>query len=259
MHRPRKRFGQNFLIDPMSLESLVKAIAPCSHDLVLEIGPGKGALTSYLLEKLDKLEVIELDRDLISYLEKLSNIPDKLKIHQGDALEFDFSNTDKPRRIVGNLPYNISTPLIFHLLDHLTDIQDMHFMLQKEVVDRICAQPGDRAYGRLAVMIQTKCSAQKLFDISPENFNPQPKVQSSFIRLIPLDTPMLEPALEESFSLIVKQAFSQPRKTIANNLKGIISAAELRTLNIDPTLRPQHLNHQDYLNLAQYKRDKNES
>ena len=254
MHRPRKRFGQNFLIDPMTIESLMQCIGPSQDDSILEIGPGKGALTQLLLKKLTELEVIELDRDLISYLHELAKETNNLIIYQGDALEFDFSKDKNIRRIVGNLPYNISTPLIFHLLNHINSIQDMHFMLQKEVVDRMCAQVGDRSYGRLSVMIQSKCTAEKLLDIAPEKFSPKPKVISSFVRLLPYKNPIIPLELEDTFKLLVKEAFSQPRKTIANNLKRVISADQLSKLGIEPTTRPQYISKELYIALAKYKK-----
>ena len=232
MHRPRKRFGQNFLVDPTVIADLVKAVAPKSGDAMLEIGPGLGALTKPLLKKLDCLEVVEIDRDLAAHLNQLDNEEHHLIIHQCDALKFDFSSANKKRRIVGNLPYNISTPLLFHLLTYIQSIQDMHFMLQNEVVDRMCAIAGNRSYGRLSVMLQAKCEVQKLLEIDASKFSPPPKVTSGFVRLRPLQQSPVTPTLEAVFAHIVKTAFSQPRKTLANNLKGQIASHELEKLGI---------------------------
>ena len=250
MHRARKRFGQNFLVDTTIIQSLVKAISPLPSDKMIEIGPGLGALTTPLINKLDHLEVIELDRDLIKQLEVLKNESNKLTIYEADALKFDFSSAEYPRRIVGNLPYNISTPLIFHLLEHIHSIIDMHFMLQNEVVDRICATSGNRNFGRLSVMVQTKCHTQKLIPIPAQSFSPAPKVESAFMRLTPLEQPLVPAHLEQSFTKIVQICFSQPRKTINNNLKNFLSQNEIVDLGIDPSIRPQHLKIENLLSLA---------
>ena len=251
MHRPRKRFGQNFLVDPITINDLVNAIGPKPDDDILEIGPGLGALTKPLLSKINQLEVVEIDRDLIQQLEKLNTDKQHLIIHQCDALKFDFSADKKIRRIVGNLPYNISTPLIFHLLDHVEFIQDMHFMLQKEVVERMCANAGNRAYGRLSVMLQTKCEAQMLLKIDADKFSPAPKVTSGFVRLRPLQQSPVPPTLVTTFADIVKTSFSQPRKTLANNLKGLITSEALERIDIDPSVRPQQLDINAFVAIAQ--------
>ncbi len=251
MHRPRKRFGQNFLIDPQTIHSLIALIAPSYDDAILEIGPGLGALTKPLLDKVGHLEVIEIDRDLIDQLERLAVKKGNLTIHQCDALKFDYSAAGKTRRIVGNLPYNISTPLIFHLLSHFDYIQDMHFMLQKEVVDRICASPGNRVYGRLSVMIQSKCQPEKLLEIDAQKFSPPPKVTSGFLRLIRLQRTIVPHTLESTFATAVRNAFSQPRKTLANNFKGILSNSEIEKLGIDPSIRPQQLEIAEFVTIAQ--------
>jgi 16S rRNA (adenine1518-N6/adenine1519-N6)-dimethyltransferase len=256
MHRPRKRFGQNFLVNPATIQSLVTAIAPRKTDDILEIGPGLGALTNPLLDKLDRLEVVEFDRDLIAHLQQL-NTPDKqLIIHQCDALKFDFSNSQTPRRIVGNLPYNISTPLIFHLLDQLDSIIDMHFMLQKEVVERICAPSGSRNFGRLSAMVQSKCTAQLLIEVPAESFSPAPKVTSAFLRLTPHENRMVPLVFEASFKEIVQQCFSQPRKTITNNLKKHFTNEEVKAAGIDPAKRPQQLQLEELLVLAEMNQAK---
>lgn len=251
MHHPRKRFGQNFLVDPQTIREIIKAIAPKRDDTILEIGPGLGALTKPLLEQVKQLEAIELDRDLIVQLEKLTQTKNHLVIYQKDALQFNFSSDNKKRRIIGNLPYNISTPLLFHLLTHLKFIQDMHFMLQKEVVDRICAHSGDRSWSRLSVMMQVKCITQKLFEIKPQKFKPVPKVTSGFIRLTPLQQPIVPLTLESSFERVVRSVFSHPRKTLANNLKGIFARNELEKLGIDPSVRPQYVKIEHFLAIAQ--------
>ena len=251
MHRARKRFGQNFLVDPTIIQSLVSAIAPKSNDNILEIGPGLGALTKPLLSKLNHLEVVELDRDLIQQLQQLNSIDKTIVVHQHDALKFDFSRPENPRRIVGNLPYNISTPLIFHLLDNLPSIIDMHFMLQKEVVNRICAPSGSRNFGRLSAMVQSKCSTQALIDVPAQSFSPAPKVMSAFIRLTPHSKNIIPTALEANFKMIVQQCFSQPRKTLINNLKKTFTADEIISAGIDPTMRPQQLSISNLITLAE--------
>ena len=250
MIRPRKRFGQNFLVDPQTISDLINAIAPQPDDAIIEIGPGLGALTKPLLEHVKKLEVIELDRDLIGQLEKLAQDKNQLVIYQQDALQFNFASENKSRRIVGNLPYNISTPLLFHLFAHLNFIQDMHFMLQKEVIDRMCAHASDRSWSRLSVMVQTKCTTQKLFEIEPQKFKPAPKVTSGFIRLTPLQQPIVPHTLESIFESVVRSAFAHPRKTLANNLKGIVEISDLEKLDIDPSIRPQYTEIEQFLAIA---------
>ena len=249
-HRARKRFGQNFLNNEPIIQQLVAAIAVKPDDHVLEIGPGLAAMTRPLLAQLAQLEVIELDRDLVTHLENLSSAAHQLIIHQGDALEFDFSAATHRRRVVGNLPYNISTPLIFHLLDHLENIVDMHFMLQKEVVDKICAVSGDRNFGRLSAMVQSQCQVVSLFAIGPENFTPAPKVNSAFLRLIP--QPRVPEHLRSQFANVVRLAFTQPRKTLANNLKPHISSEQIESLELSPSTRPQNLSITDLVKLAHY-------
>jgi 16S rRNA (adenine1518-N6/adenine1519-N6)-dimethyltransferase len=255
MHRARKRFGQNFLVSPTIIQSLISAIAPKNADSILEIGPGLGALTKPLLTKIDRLEVVELDRDLIEQLEQLNSKDKTVIVHQHDALKFDFSCPGKPRRIVGNLPYNISTPLIFHLLDQLPSIIDMHFMLQKEVVDRICAPSGSRNFGRLSAMVQSKCITQPLIDVPPESFSPAPKVTSAFVRLTPHKQRFVPAELETAFKTIVQQCFSQPRKTLTNNLREIISSDEITSIGIEPSIRPQQLTLDNLLTLAKYSKN----
>lgn len=252
-HQPRKRFGQNFLQDEGIIAQIIAAIEPRVDDLMVEIGPGLGALTAELLPLLQKLHVIEFDRDLIPKLKKTCANLGELVIHQGDALRFDFVSLIlgvQKLRIVGNLPYNISSPLIFHLLDFAPHIKDMHFMLQKEVADRISAKVSTKAYGRLSIMVQYFCRAEKLFDVAPQAFHPQPKVTSSFIRLIPHKKILPQAKDFARFSEIVKIAFNQRRKTLRNALKSIISAEELEKLGIDAKLRPEQLSVEDYVKIS---------
>ncbi|WP_110668738.1 16S rRNA (adenine(1518)-N(6)/adenine(1519)-N(6))-dimethyltransferase RsmA [Salinicola halophilus] len=243
--RARKRFGQNFLRDTGVISRIVRAIGPRKNDRLVEIGPGQGALTAPLIEAAGALEVIELDRDLIPGLRvQFFDYPDFV-IHEGDALKFDFQalkeEDGRQLRVVGNLPYNISTPIIFHLLAARGAIEDMHFMLQKEVVDRLAAAPGDSAWGRLSVMTQYYCQVESLFVVPPESFVPQPKVDSAIVRLMPhAELPAV--AHDESrFADVVREAFGQRRKTLRNNLKGLIGAEALTELGIDPGRRPQTL------------------
>ena len=250
MHRPRKRFGQNFLVDASTIEHLVNAINPSASDHFIEIGPGLGALTKPLLAKVDVLEVIEIDRDLLAYLQDMQNKEHPLIIHAIDVLKFDFSNINNSCRLVGNLPYNISTPVIFHLLGFIDHIIDMHFMLQKEVVERICAQSGDRNFGRLSVMVQAKCSAKNLFEVTPDKFDPPPKVTSAFIHLKPHQKPLFGKQLEPRFAEVVRHAFSQPRKTLANNLKKLFTSQQIESLGVDPSIRPQNIRIDELILLA---------
>ncbi|AQU83308.1 MULTISPECIES: 16S rRNA (adenine(1518)-N(6)/adenine(1519)-N(6))-dimethyltransferase RsmA [unclassified Halomonas] len=252
-HRARKRFGQNFLRDLGIISRIVRSIGPRDGDRLVEIGPGQGALTAPLLEATGKLEVIELDRDLIPGLRvQFFNYPEFV-IHEGDALKFDFAalKGDGPAlRVVGNLPYNISTPLIVHLLTMGNAIADMHFMLQKEVVERLAAEPGSTDWGRLSVMAQYYCHVDQLFIVPPEAFVPRPKVDSAIVRLTPHDSlphTADDPAL--LFEL-VKLAFGQRRKTLRNNLKGRVSVETLEALGIDPVRRPQTLSVEEYVTIA---------
>ncbi|MGM0564033.1 MAG: 16S rRNA (adenine(1518)-N(6)/adenine(1519)-N(6))-dimethyltransferase RsmA [Pseudomonadota bacterium] len=253
-HRARKRFGQNFLHDANVIGKIVAAIAPRAADRLVEIGPGLGALTTPLLDRLDALDAIELDRDLVPGLAELPGA-EKLTVHQTDALKFDFAalrgDDASPRlRVVGNLPYNISSPLIFHLLGFSEHIRDMHFMLQKEVVQRLAAKPGNGDYGRLSVAVQAQCRVENLFTVPPGCFHPPPKVESAIVRLTPLETPLcpreLQPALED----LLRQAFGQRRKTLRNNLKGTLSAEAIETCGIDPALRPERLSVEDFVRLV---------
>ncbi|OLO06609.1 16S rRNA (adenine(1518)-N(6)/adenine(1519)-N(6))-dimethyltransferase [Salinicola sp. MH3R3-1] len=254
--RARKRFGQNFLQDLGVISRIVRAIGPRAGDRLVEIGPGQGALTGPILEANGALEVIELDRDLIPGLRvQFYDYPD-FTIHEGDALKFDFqalSQQDgRPLRVVGNLPYNISTPLIFHLLAARGAITDMHFMLQKEVVERLAAEPGGTNWGRLSVMTQYHCEVESLFVVSPDAFVPQPKVDSAIVRLTPF-AELPSPANDEAhFSDVVRQAFGQRRKTLRNNLKGVIEVEALEALGIDPGRRPQTLRVDELVAISNY-------
>ena len=249
-HKARKRFGQNFLQDENVLQKIVAAINPQADDNLVEIGPGKGALTFPLLEKLKRLTVIELDRDLIS---ALKNHSERLLIHNVDALRFDFStltNTPHSLRVAGNLPYNISTPLIFHLLQQADYIQDMHFLLQKEVVDRLAAVPGNKDYGRLSVMVQYHCKVEKLFEVDRQAFKPAPKVTSALVRIIPYKQPPYPAADLAYFNHLVKQAFSQRRKTLRRSLNKLCDDAVFEAAGINPVLRPEQLSVADFVILA---------
>ena len=237
-HRPRKRFGQHFLHDPGVLARIVEALAPAPGDFLVEIGPGEGALTRLLLERAGRLHAIEIDRDLAARLEE--SLGEKLVVHEGDALEFDFSQFPSGMRIVGNLPYNISTPLLFVLAAHARRVRDMHFMLQKEVVERMVAAPSSAEYGRLSVSLQARFRMARLFDVAPGAFRPPPKVKSSVVRLRPLEEPL---DVDED---ILRRAFSARRKTLRNALPGIDFAA----LGIDAGLRPENLSPADYARIT---------
>ena len=237
---PRKRFGQHFLHDPGVLDRIVRSIAPAARDHIVEIGPGRGALTRPLLSRVARLDVVELDRDLAASLAAELQDP-RLHVHQGDALRFDFSALGSDLRLVGNLPYNISTPLLFHLLGYSECFRDLHVMLQKEVVDRMVAAPGGRDYGRLTVSLAARCRVEKLFVIRPGAFTPPPRVDSAFARLVPEPGRRALIESETVFDRVVTQAFSQRRKRLSNSLKGLVDAASLEALGIDPGRRPETL------------------
>lgn len=258
-HKARKRFGQNFLHDHGIIQRISTAIMPRPGDKMVEIGPGQGALTEYMLEGAGALDVIELDRDLIPTLKLRFGLNKEFRIHEGDAMKFDFDSLktdDRQLRIVGNLPYNISTPLIFHLLSHQNIISDMHFMLQKEVVLRLAAKAGDNHYGRLGIMTQYYCDVEYLFTVGPGAFKPAPKVDSAIVRLIPHKT-LPHPCKDvKKLETVVRDAFSQRRKTIRNTLKKHLKADELEALGIDPGARPEVLTLADYVQIADYLIDK---
>ena len=251
-HRPRKRFGQHFLNDPGVIENILRAIDPQPGDTIVEIGPGQGAITEPLARKAGKLHCIELDRDLAAALRHRFGNIDNVTIHEADALKFDFCALGDSLRVVGNLPYNISTPLLFHLIDSRHCISDMYFMLQKEVVDRMTAAPGNKAYGRLGIMLGCHLGAEALFDVGPECFDPPPAVTSAVVRLAPLgdDRPTIDD--EKLLRKLVATAFSQRRKTLRNALKTLLDETELRVLGIDPGQRPESLPIADYVRLANY-------
>jgi 16S rRNA (adenine1518-N6/adenine1519-N6)-dimethyltransferase len=254
-HRPRKRFGQNFLRDDYVIERIVAAVCPRPGEYLLEIGPGMGAITIPLLRTAGTLHVVELDRDLGDPLRDRCAGIGTLHLHLGDALAVDLASlapTSCLWRLVGNLPYNISTPLLFHLLAQRRLVSDFHFMLQKEVVDRLAAGPGSRSFGRLSVMAQYACRVEALFDIGPDSFRPRPKVHSSFVRLVPnLDPPAVVQD-ESILQAVVRQAFSQRRKTLRNVLKPLVPAAELEALGIDPGARPETLSVAQYVAIANH-------
>ncbi len=249
----RKRFGQHLLIDKSVIENIVHVIHPNENQLICEIGPGKGAITFPILRKSKKLHAIEIDRDLVNHLEKNYRERGELIIHQMDVLNFDLSSISsntRSIRLIGNLPYNISTPLLFHLLKYKDLINDMHFMLQKEVVDRITASTFDSNYSRLTIMIQTHYDATKLFNIAPEQFDPPPKVNSSFMRLIPIDKHTKQIKNMSMFSKLIETAFQQRRKTIKNSLAKLVNEEQLKNANIQPSQRPQEISIQQYINLS---------
>ncbi|WP_027160251.1 16S rRNA (adenine(1518)-N(6)/adenine(1519)-N(6))-dimethyltransferase RsmA [Methylobacter luteus] len=252
-HIPRKRFGQNFLHDHRIIYNIISSIQARPGEHWVEIGPGQGALTEPLLKEGVRLDVVELDRDLVALLKEKFKRHDRLRIHSADALKFDFTSLaddSQKLRVIGNLPYNISTPLMFHLLDNAACIQDMHFMLQKEVVDRICAAPGSKKYGRLSVMMQYYCATELLFDVPPESFDPAPQVTSAIVRLIPHQQPPVEVNDIAKLNKVVTQAFSQRRKTLRNSLKTLIAEQDIEALNIDPTLRAETISLSDFAKLS---------
>jgi len=251
-HRARKRFGQHFLHDRGIIDKIVSAIGPRPGDHIVEIGPGLGALTAPLLERHGELDVVELDRDVIPHLEETCLGKGTLRIHNVDALKFDFGSLaeDHDLRVVGNLPYNISTPLIFHLLEYAERIIDMHFLLQKEVVDRLAAAPGSNDYGRLSVMVQYRCRAESLFRVGPGAFSPPPKVDSAVVRLVPYDTLPFPARDEQRLAELVNQAFSRRRKTLRNGVKGLLDAEGIERVGIDPSIRPERLTVEEFVRLA---------
>jgi 16S rRNA (adenine1518-N6/adenine1519-N6)-dimethyltransferase len=251
MHVPRKRFGQNFLEDRSVVEKMIAAIHPRSTDRFVEIGPGLAALTDPLLRCLDRLDVIEIDRDIVAELRNRFPL-DRIAIHEGDALEFDFSSLGGNLRVVGNLPYNISTPLLFHLTGYAAFVHDAHFMLQREVVQRMSAPPDAPEYGRLSVMLQYRWAVDSLFDVEPEAFRPIPKVWSSVVRLTPHGV-LPSPADDENvFADIVTRAFGQRRKTLRNALREKLSMEEFERLGIDPSARGETLGVADFVTIANF-------
>ncbi|MGK7294828.1 MAG: 16S rRNA (adenine(1518)-N(6)/adenine(1519)-N(6))-dimethyltransferase RsmA [Candidatus Wenzhouxiangella sp. M2_3B_020] len=251
-HRARKRFGQNFLHDDRVIERIVAAVAPKRDDRVVEIGPGLGALTGPMLERVDRLDVVELDRDLAGSLHERLDRPENLVIHETDALDFDFRALAGPYglRVIGNLPYNISTPLMFHLLDQADAVVDMHFMLQKEVVDRLTAAPGGKDWGRLGVMTAARADAECLFTVPPGAFRPAPRIDSAVVRLVPRRLDDSERARLPHLERVVRQAFSQRRKTLRNALRGLLEPEQLETAGIHPTRRAETVSLDEFARLA---------
>lgn len=255
-HRPRKRFGQNFLHDAGVIERIMGAVGPRPGDTIVEIGPGLGALTIPLLRVVGRLDVVEIDRDLVPQLQTRCAGVGELTVHQADALEFDFcrlapsAKRNDGLRVVGNLPYNISTPLVFHLLGQAPCIEDMHFMLQKEVVERMAAPAGGSSYGRLSVAVQLRCSVRPLFHIARGAFRPQPRVDSTFVRLTPYRQPPVVVSDWESLDRVLTRAFGARRKTLRNALKGLVNEEAIRACGIDPGLRPERLELADFACLS---------
>lgn len=251
-HKARKRFGQHFLHDQNIIQKMLRAINPQPGESLVEIGPGQGALTFPLLERCHKLTAIELDKDLIPILQRQAPQFGELTLINQDILQTDLGALEltPPVRIVGNLPYNISTPLMFHLLAQSDQVKDMHFMVQKEVAQRIVAHCGDRHYGRLSIMMQYYCRSEYLFDVAPGCFSPPPKVDSAIIRLVPHTSPSVTVNDLDVLSEVVKMAFNQRRKTIANSLKKRLRREQITALQIDPRLRAENLSLDDFARLA---------
>ena len=249
-HRPRKRFGQHFLTAPDVIEQIVSAIAPREGDTIVEIGPGKGAITDPLSVLSTSFHAIEFDRDLVDELRMRYASRPQVTIHEGDALKFDFASLGPSLRLAGNLPYNISTPLIFWLLRFRDNIVDAHFMLQKEVVERICAEPGSKVFGRLTIMLGCRMESVSLFDVPPDAFSPPPKVTSSVVRMRPLPAGVFDIADETMLDAIVKLAFSRRRKTLKNALSGLAESGDLDSAGLDPGIRPEQVAIADWVSLA---------
>lgn len=259
-HTPRKRFGQNFLHDHSIINNILASIQTQPDEHWVEIGPGMGALTEPLLKKGIRLDIVELDRDLVSLLKDKFKHHNNLQIHSADALKFNFSELvssapgilkqNEKLRVIGNLPYNISTPLMFHLLDNAYCIEDMHFMLQKEVVERICAAPDSKKYGRLSVMMQYYCETELLFEVPPESFDPAPKIMSAIVRLIPYQQPPVIVSDVKKLNRVVTEAFSQRRKTLRNSLKKLVTEEQIVSLDINPALRAENLSLNDFAKLS---------
>ena len=254
-HIPRKRFGQHFLTDQAVIADIVGAIRPQADDAMVEVGPGLGALTTPLSEVLHHLHVIEIDRDIVARLHR-SYPPARLSVHAGDVLEFDFSLLPRALRVVGNLPYNISTPLLFHLARYAERMRDMHFMLQKEVVARMVAAPGGRDYGRLSVMLQYRFDMELLLEVAPEAFSPPPQVHSAVVRLLPRPQARLTAKSQAGLEQVVRCAFAQRRKTLRNSLAGLLEAEAYAALGIVPGLRAENLAVADFVAISNYLAEK---
>ena len=254
VHKAKKRFGQNFLVDEQIVSDIIGAIRPEPEDNMVEIGPGLGALTRPLLKRLNHLHVVEIDRDIIARLQ--TDYPQhKLSIHAGDALKFDLTQLPTPLRVVGNLPYNISSPLLFHFAAYAERIRDMYFMLQNEVVERMVAAHSMPEYGRLSVMLQYRFNMEKLLDVPPESFRPAPKVNSAIVRMIPLPASEIQVRDEKLFSAIVGAAFGQRRKTLRNTLRNYLNEADLAQLGINAQLRAENLGVAEFTKIANHLSD----
>ena len=253
-HRPRKRFGQHFLRDASVIQHIVASIRPAAGERLVEIGPGLGALTVPLLAAARELDVVELDRDLLEPLRARCASFGTLRIHHADALDFNFAalrGAGARLRVTGNLPYNISTPLLFHLLAQAEHLLDLHFMLQQEVVARMAARPGEEAYGRLSVMLQYRCQIEPLFTVGPEAFRPSPQVWSAVVRLVPRETRTVAVRDESCFAEIVRRAFAQRRKTLRNSLRELLDAGQIEAAGIDPGARPETLSLEAFAALSE--------
>jgi 16S rRNA (adenine1518-N6/adenine1519-N6)-dimethyltransferase len=250
-HIPRKRFGQNFLTDQVVLHNIIRAIDPKADDVMVEIGPGLAAMTSLLLQSLKQLHVVELDRDLVARLQKNFD-PNRLIVHSADALQFDFASIPVPPgkklRVVGNLPYNISSPLLFHLAQIAPQVEDQHFMLQKEVVERMVAEPGSKTFGRLSVMLQWRYHMELMFVVPPEAFDPPPQVDSAIVRMIPLAQPLA--CDQATLERVVLKAFSQRRKVLRNCVAGLFTENDLIDAGVDPQARPEAVPMEQFVALA---------
>ena len=253
-HKARKRFGQNFLHDTALIGRIVDVIQPSVHDNLIEIGPGQGALTFPLLACCQKMTAIELDRDLVTYLQSQFG-PEQLTVLSQDVLTVDFKQFAGKLRIVGNLPYNISTPIMMHLLRSDFQIQDMHFMLQKEVVDRLAAEPGTKQYGRLSIVTQFCCDVIPLFNVPPTCFTPEPKVMSAIVRLLPKALTHEQIQLLDRLQAVAKQAFSMRRKTLRNNMKGTLNDDDFINLDLESSRRAEQLSVDEYVKIAIYLND----
>ena len=251
-HQAKKRFGQNFLVDEGIIADIVNEIAPKFEDNMVEIGPGLGALTRPLLKRLKCLHVVEIDRDIIARLKKEYPQDGRLIIHEGDALKFDLGELPTPLRIAGNLPYNISSPLLFRFAEFAGRISDMHFMLQNEVVERMVAEPSTPAYGRLSVMLQYRFYMEKLLDVPPESFRPAPKVNSAIVRMIPLPEDKIAVKNGALFARIVGAAFGQRRKTLKNTLRDFVDEQGFQDLGIDSRLRAENLSVAEFAKITSY-------
>ena len=250
-HVAKKKFGQNFLKDSSIIHAIIQSIQPLQDDLLVEIGPGLGALTKPLLEKTKHLFAIELDRDIVNWMQNQYS-KNNITIFNEDVLNFNFHQFDKKIRIVGNLPYNISTPILFKCIEDIKTIADLHFMLQKEVVDRMIAAPSSSEYGRLSVMLQYYFAMEHLVHVPKESFDPEPRVESSFVRLIPYDNYPFVAKNIDQFGIIVKEAFSQRRKTIRNTLKNFMDVNDFENIDINPQLRAENLSVSDFVKISNY-------